>query len=203
MKEVFIIITIKSKKIDIPLEDFYIGCAGDNLRSTRQFVLENIVHPDCIHRLYLTFTDGTTIDIGELMLGGNEEPEINNLFNAETASLNCRIGSSGSPSAYNGMVTTDYIPVDSTMNGKKFVIIGLTPVKSSAYNYYVRIGFYDENQAVISNTLMSYSEGYAGTVTAWDSDITSNNAYIRISIVVKDNVALTSDDIADLVITLE
>lgn len=158
---------------------------------------------DGTYNIKYELEDGTTIDIGELTLGGSEEPEINNLFNAETASLNCRIGSSGSLSAYNGMVTTDYIPVDSTMNGKNFVISGLTPVKSSAYNYYVRIGFYDENQAVISNTLMSYSEGYAGTVTAWDSDITSNNAYIRISIVVKDNVALTSDDIADLIITLE
>lgn len=156
-----------------------------------------------IYTVKYELEDGTTIDIGELTLGGNEEPEINNLFNAETASLNYRIGSSGSLSAYNGMVTTDYIPVDSTMNGKKFVISGLTPVKSSTYNYYVRIGFYDENQAVISNTLLPYSDGYDGTVSAWDSDITSNNAYIRISIVVKDNVALTSDDIADLVITLE
>ena len=60
VKEVFIIITIKSNKIDVPLEDFYIGCAGDNLSSTRQFVLENIVHPNCTHRLYLTFDDGTT-----------------------------------------------------------------------------------------------------------------------------------------------
>ncbi|MBQ8056731.1 MAG: hypothetical protein IJ275_00165, partial [Ruminococcus sp.] len=60
MKEVFIIITIKSNRIDVPLEDFYIGCAGDNLRSTRQFVLENSVHTNCTHRLYLTFLDGTT-----------------------------------------------------------------------------------------------------------------------------------------------
>ena len=60
VKEVFIIITIKSNKIDVPLQDFYIGCAGDNLSSTRQFVLENIVHPNCTHRLYLTFDDGTT-----------------------------------------------------------------------------------------------------------------------------------------------
>lgn len=59
VKEVFIIITIKSNKIDVPLKDFYIGCAGDNLSSTRQFVLENIVHPNCTHRLYLTFDDGT------------------------------------------------------------------------------------------------------------------------------------------------
>ncbi len=152
--------------------------------------------------------DGTTVDIGELTLGGTNEPETpeeTNYFNKDTAQLNFRLGSSGSPSAYDGMVTTDFIPVDSSMVDKLFRINGITLINSDQYTYCTRVVYYDENKnklAENNNTESVSSSSY--NVSPWLSSMTSiTNGYMRIAMVIKDNVALTSDDVANLTITLE
>ncbi|MBE6825031.1 MAG: hypothetical protein E7513_06765 [Ruminococcaceae bacterium] len=53
-------IVINSGKMTIPEEERFIGFAGDNLHSTKQFLLIGISEQNCIYRLYLTFDDGTT-----------------------------------------------------------------------------------------------------------------------------------------------
>lgn len=125
-----------------------------------------------------------------------------NYFNIDTASLNTRIGSSGTTSSYNGIVLTDFIEVDSSMKDKVFIIGGATLVTNTAYNYTARVCFYDINsKAVISNTFVNYSSTKPHIV-AWDSDITADKAFIRISLVIKNNVAITKNDVANLTLTL-
>lgn len=130
------------------------------------------------------------------------EPEIN-LFDASKAEINKRIGSSGSLSSYNGMVTSDYIPVGNTMADKWFAVSGVTPVKSTTYQYSARIAFYDaSSRAFITGQAVNIG-AWTGVVPAWDTDTTTDTAYIRISLVIKDNEAITADDIKDIKITLE
>ncbi len=52
-------ITINSGKLIIPEEDRFIGFAGDNLHSKKQFLIENETDKNCIYRLYLKFDDDT------------------------------------------------------------------------------------------------------------------------------------------------
>ncbi|MBR2715466.1 MAG: collagen-like protein, partial [Ruminococcus sp.] len=53
-------ILINSGKMTIPEEERFIGFAGDNLHSTKQFLVSGVADENCIYRLYLTFDDGTT-----------------------------------------------------------------------------------------------------------------------------------------------
>lgn len=154
--------------------------------------------------------DGTTVDIGELTLGSTSEPDepevpdVSNYFNKDTAQLNFRLGSSGSPSAFNGMVTTDFIEYTDDMTGKRFYASGIEPVMSSQYNYNARIVYYDLNKTKVAEFNDSYYNIYdqnVGVLTTYGAF--TGNGYIRISLVVKDNVAITSDDVADLSITLK
>lgn len=52
-------ITINSGKLSIPEKERFIGFTGDNLHSTKQFIVENVANENCIYRLYLKFDDGT------------------------------------------------------------------------------------------------------------------------------------------------
>ncbi len=52
-------ISINSGKLCIPENERFIGFAGDNLHSTKQFLVNNIADENCIYRLYLEFDDGT------------------------------------------------------------------------------------------------------------------------------------------------
>lgn len=51
-------IVINSGKLIIPEEERFIGYAGDNLHSQKQFLVTNADDENCIYRLYLTFDDG-------------------------------------------------------------------------------------------------------------------------------------------------
>ena len=144
--------------------------------------------------------DGSVVDIGELELGEIEAEETN-YFNASTASLNYRIGSSGSISSYNGMVTTDYIPWEDAMSGKKFKISGLEPCLSTQYNYYGRVVYYDAKKTKIAEQNPTNDTFYRnGITTVYDTY--SGGGFVRISLVVKDNAEITAGDIANLKITL-
>lgn len=52
-------IVIISGKMQIPENERFIGFVGDNLHSTKQFLLPDVSEQNCIYRLYLTFDDGT------------------------------------------------------------------------------------------------------------------------------------------------
>lgn len=51
-------IEITFGKMNIPENERFIGFAGDNLHSTKTFVLSNVAEENCIYRLYLEFFDG-------------------------------------------------------------------------------------------------------------------------------------------------
>lgn len=51
-------IVVKSGKLTIPEQERFIGFAGDNLHTSKQFLMQDIIEQDCIYRLYLTFDDG-------------------------------------------------------------------------------------------------------------------------------------------------
>lgn len=51
-------IVIDSGKLTIPEEERFIGFAGDNLHSTKQFLVKNVTDLNCIYRLYLSFDNG-------------------------------------------------------------------------------------------------------------------------------------------------
>lgn len=53
-------IEISFGKMIIPENERFIGFAGDNLHSSKTFLLKNVSETDCIYRLYLTFDDGNT-----------------------------------------------------------------------------------------------------------------------------------------------
>lgn len=152
--------------------------------------------------------DGTLIDIGSLTLEELESPptvepgEETNYFDIKTALLNHRLGSSGSPSAFNGMLVTDYIPVNSTMHRQRFSINGVTLIKSSNYNYSVRVVYYDTSKNMVDQN------NYAGDVDESDyyvitvPDESFTEGYIRISLVLKDGEALSESDVSNLTILL-
>ena len=56
-------ITINSGNLSIPEEEFIIGFAGDNLHLKKQFKLENVSDPNCVHSLCLKFNEDTVNDI--------------------------------------------------------------------------------------------------------------------------------------------
>ena len=140
----------------------------------------------------------------EIVENGTIDPEVN-YFNASTATLNHRVGSSGSLSAYDGIVVSDFIPVDSSMDGKVFRITGVSPIKATTYGYFARTAFYaPDTKAFLTGVHLNYDgTDWTGYVYPWSSHITTDTAYIRVSLVIKDNVAITADDIANIKITLE
>ena len=128
-------------------------------------------------------------------------PEIN-YFNAETALLNHRLGSSGSPSAYDGMVVTDFIPLEGIPEDAIFYYSGAALTVSTAYNYARRTVWYDAAKSKIA-------EDNSAALTPGNTMLTPAHpgidgaSYARISMVIKDRVPLTADDIKDIKITLE
>lgn len=128
-----------------------------------------------------------------------------NYFDISEAELNTRLASSTPTSPYNGMVTTGYIPVDSTMIDNYFAINGVTLVKNTQYGYFAKIDWFDENKTRVAT--LSYTtdeEGpYEQKMSIKNSTWEVTKGFVRISMVIKDSVAITEADVANLVITLE
>lgn len=142
--------------------------------------------------------DGTYSDAGTIVVAP-VEPEATNYFDASTALLNHRLGSSGSPSAYDGMVVTDFIPVDSFAPDDILAISGVTLVESSAYNYARRTVWYNAGKSKIAdNNGIDYDARYTIPV----QPEAGGASYLRVAMVIKDGAALTASDIADLKIAL-
>lgn len=153
---------------------------------------------------YLGFTQDEINAFRKSMINGTPsdivveeyEPSVPsvNYFNIDTAQLNYRISSSGGTSSYDGMVVSDYFEIDSSMSGKYFEVSGVTPVVSSAYGYSIYICYYDSNHA-----RTDYSSNTKTSVPAYRGSST----YARVAVVIKDKVAITKDDIANLILTLK
>lgn len=131
-----------------------------------------------------------------------ETPTETNYFDIKTALLNHRLDSTGKPSAFNGMIVTDYIPVNSAMYGQRFWINGMTLITSSNYNYNVRTIYYDTSKTMVEQS------NYTGAVNEYSYYINSvpdesfTEGYIRISLVLKDNEELSESDVSNLTILL-
>lgn len=158
-----------------------------------------------IYIIQYELEDGSLVDIGTLNVDGNSDtnnPTVTNYFDIKTALLNHRLGSGGNTSAFNGMLVTDYIPVNSTMYGQRFWINGVTLINSSSYNYIVRIVYYDTSKNMVNqNNYINSVEDLCYYVRPVPSE-SFTEGYIRISLVLKDGEALSESDVANLTITL-
>lgn len=159
----------------------YLGFTADDVNAFRSAMIDGT--PDVI-----TMEEYTPVD-----------PEVN-YFNAETASINKRIGSSGSLSDCDGKVVTDFIPWDEEMADKNFYISGVNVIMPTNYAYWTRIAFYDADKNLVDayNDTNNLDDAVPATYGAY-----TGGGYTRISVSVKDNVALTADDVAGMKITLK
>ncbi len=126
-------------------------------------------------------------------------PTETNYFDASAALLNHRLGSSGSPSAYDGMVTTDFIQVDALADDAILVVSGVTLVNNTAYGYAKRTVWYDANKTMLSADNAPAGQ-FCENIAAQPP--TGNASYVRVAMVLKDAAAITAADIAGLKITL-
>lgn len=155
--------------------------------------------PEGDYTVQYEMEDGSTIEIGNLELGEPDAPAENNYFDASTALLNHRLGSGGTPAACDGMVTSDYIPVDAFAADAILVVSGVTLVNNTAYSYAKRTVWYDANKTMLSGD-NAPAGPFCENIAA--QPISGNASYVRVAMVLKDAAAITAADIAGLKITL-
>ena len=128
---------------------------------------------------------------GNIVITVTTEGQAVNLFNPSTASYNQRLNSSGVLKPGNGIVVTDTIDV---RNLNTLTVSGITEIKSSGYGYYAAMCAYsDPAGTTISGSISLYTnEQYTFDV--------STASYVRLSFVLKDNVAISTADTANLTI---
>ena len=128
---------------------------------------------------------------GNIVITVTTEGQAINLFDSSTASYNSRIRGNGQLSAANGILVTAPIDVRSR---NTLTVSGITEVKSSGYGYYALMCAYsDPAGTTISGTVTTYkTEQYTFDV--------STASYVRLSFVLKDNVAISTADTANLTI---
>ena len=147
------------------------------------------------------------VKLRELSVGGTKvwqrETGEKNYFDAKTASLNYRINSNGGLTACNGIVSTDYIPVDSSMDGRIFKIEGAPNILHSEYKYYTRTAYYTADKTYSKYITTNKDNGGQYNVSPTYGLDGATNAFIRIAITIKDNVSITAEDVAGIKITLK
>ena len=155
----------------------------------------------------LGFTDDDVNTFRQSMINGTPEnvtieeivtpvePEEVNLFNADTANYNCRLGSNNDlRTGFNGSVVTDFIDITDVSTLK----ISGTFVVSSNYNYEGKICYYDSNDSPIgSGAWNDYSSMPTIDVASVKSSHT-NAVKMRFWFCIKNDVAITADDCADI-----
>lgn len=142
--------------------------------------------------------DGTYTDVGTLTVGA-VEPEVPNLFNAETATYNARLGSDCTVRTdANGAVVTDYIDV---VNYSK-VKIGGTFVLNSRFTLYGKVCLYDSNNAAQGAGL-----GFDFDPNGYEIDINSfrnnypNIVKIRVCLSVAASTVISAVDVENITLT--
>ena len=128
---------------------------------------------------------------GDIVITVTTEGQAVNLFDSSTASYNARIRGNGEVSAANGILVT--APID-VRNLNTLTVDGITEVLSTAYGYYALMCAYsDPSGTTISGTVTTY------TTEQYTFDV-STASYVRLSFVLKDNVAISTADTANLTI---
>ena len=128
---------------------------------------------------------------GNIVITVTTEGQAVNLFDSATASYNARIRGNGEVSAANGILVTAPIDVRSR---NTLTVSGITEVLSTGYGYYALMCAYsDPSGTTISGTVTTY------TTEQYTFDV-STASYVRLSFVLKDNVAISTADTANLTI---
>ncbi len=128
---------------------------------------------------------------GNIVITVTTEGQAVNLFDSATASYNSRIRSNGELSSANGILVTAPIDVRSR---NTLAVSGITEVKSTGFGYYALMCAYsDPSGTTISGTVTTY------TTEQYTFDV-STASYVRLSFVLKDNVAISTADTTNLTI---
>ena len=128
---------------------------------------------------------------GNIVITVTTEGQAVNLFDPSKASYNQRLNSSGQLKSGPGIVATGPIDVRSL---NTLTVDGITEVKSTGYGYYACMCAYsDPAGTTISGTNTTYkNEQYTFDV--------SSASYVRLGLVLKDNVSISEADTANLTI---
>ena len=128
---------------------------------------------------------------GNIVITVTTEGQAVNLFDSSKASYNSRIRGNGEVSAANGILVT--APID-VKNLNTLTVDGITEVLSTGYGYYALMCAYsDPSGTTISGSVATYkTEQYTFDV--------STASYVRLSFVLKDNVAISTADTTNLTI---
>ena len=126
---------------------------------------------------------------GDIVITVTTEGQAVNLFDSSTASYNARIRGNGEVSAANGILVT--APID-VRNLNTLTVSGITAELSTGYGYYALMCAYsDPSGTTISGTVTTY------TTEQYTFDV-STASYVRLSFVLKDNVAISTADTTNL-----
>lgn len=128
---------------------------------------------------------------GNIVITVTTEGQAVNLFDSSTANYNKRISGTGVLKDGNGILVTAPIDVRSL---NTLTVSGITEVLSSGYNYYAMMCDYsDPAGTTASGTPAIYkTEQYTFDV--------SSASYVRLGLVLKDNVAISTADTTNLTI---
>lgn len=129
---------------------------------------------------------------GNIVITVTTEGQAVNLFDSSTASYNARIKGTGAISTgANGIVVTAPIDVRSLTT---LTVSGITEVLSAGYGYYAAMCNYSDPAGTTAsgNTATYKTEKYTFDV--------SSASYVRLGLVLKDNVAISTADTANLTI---
>ena len=135
---------------------------------------------------------------GDIVITVTTEGQAVNLFNPATASYNARIKSTGViTTGANGIVVTAPIDVRSLTT---LTVSGITEVKYTGLSYYACICTYSDADAASKVYLRTYKEEtYLFDVASIKAENPNSN-YMRLSFVLKDNVAISTSDTENLTI---
>ena len=129
---------------------------------------------------------------GDIVITVTTEGQAVNLFDSSTATYNARIRGNGTIDEWaNGIVVT--APID-VRNLNTLTVSGITEVYSAGYGYYAcTCAYTDPDGTTISGTVTTYpTEQYTFDV--------SSASYVRLGFVLKDNIAISTADTANLTI---
>lgn len=129
---------------------------------------------------------------GNIVITVTTEGQAVNLFDSATASYNARIKGTGAISTgANGIVVT--APID-VRNLNTLTVDGITEVLSTGYGYYAAMCAYsDSSGTTASGSVATYK------TEQYTFDVSSAN-YVRLGLVLKDNVAISTADTENLTI---
>lgn len=89
------------------------------------------------------------------------------------------------------------------MDDKLFKVEGAPNIISSTTNYYTRTGYYTADKSYSKSITTTKNNGQQYIVSPTYGLDGATNGFIRIAITIKDNVAITEEDVAGIRITFK